>query len=108
MRDLLLAVVLVDLLELVRRLGDAVADERLLVHHLLALLHLRHALELREHALGGAAGVGPDVGLGLVRAVDDGARVDPAERAQLAHLLHQPLLALLERGLSGRVVRDEG
>nr|GMD42313.1 predicted protein [Ipomoea batatas] len=96
---LLLPVLLVLLLQLLARLGDPLPDKPLLVHHLLALLHLRHPLELRHHPLRPRR-AWPHLRLVLVRAVNYRACLDPAQRAQLAHLLHQPLLPLLQRRLS--------
>nr|GMD45428.1 predicted protein [Ipomoea batatas] len=104
---LLLPVLLVLLLQLLARLGDPLTDKPLLVHHLLALLHLRHPLELRHHPLRPRR-ARPHLRLVLVRAVNYRAGVDPAQRAQLAHLLHQPFLPLLQCRLSSRVVGDEG
>ncbi|KAG6583749.1 hypothetical protein SDJN03_19681, partial [Cucurbita argyrosperma subsp. sororia] len=50
-------------------LGDAVVKECLLVDHLIALLHLRQAFELRDNPLEPHGG-GPEVRLGIEGAKD--------------------------------------
>ncbi|CAL9057571.1 unnamed protein product, partial [Musa banksii] len=94
-RRLELAILAFLLAELLLQLGDALEQEPFLVHHLLALLHLRHAPEFIEHACGLMEG-GPHRGVLLLRPVQDQARLDVAERGELADLLYQTPPPLLE------------
>ncbi|PON47822.1 hypothetical protein TorRG33x02_322110, partial [Trema orientale] len=94
-------------LQLVAGLGDSLTQETLLVHHVLALLHLRHLSELRHDALDSRSRR-ERLRLSLVRTADDCTRVDTAEGAQLAQLLHEALLSLLECRFSRPVVADVG
>lgn len=91
-------VLLLEAAELVRGLLDPLAREALLVDHLAALVHVGELAEAGEDGLRPQLRR-PDLRLGVVLAVDDGAAVDAAQGAQLAHLLDQPLLPLLVRSL---------
>jgi hypothetical protein len=104
-RGLALAVLALRLVQLLFQLVDALVQEALHVHHLLALVQLRHGLEAGQHPrrLGH---VWPHLRLRLLLAVHHHARVHVAQRRQLARLLHQPLAPLLEGGAPGRVVSD--
>lgn len=104
--DLLLAILPFELLELIGGLGNAVAEEGLLVDHLLALFYLRQASELRENPLD-ADGGGPEVGVGIEGAEDNGAGVDPAESGEFGELLQKAFVSFLECGFSCGVVCDE-
>ncbi|KAG6532376.1 hypothetical protein ZIOFF_006216 [Zingiber officinale] len=96
--------------ELVLQLGDALPEEALLVGHPAPPIHLRHAIEAHGHA-GRLCRRRPHLRLRLrriLRPVDDQARLDAAERGELAHLLHQALLPLLEGDSSENDISDSG
>lgn len=92
--------------ELLRRLLDPLAREALLVDHLPALVHVGELPEAGEDSLRRQRRR-PHLRHGVVLAVDDGAGVDAAERAELAHFLDQTLLPLLVRSLPLRIIAYE-
>lgn len=100
---LLLAVVFLLLLELFLSLGDPLPQETLLIHHLLALLHFGHGLELREHALDSQRGR-PDFRLGVIGAVDNSTSINVTKGGEFTHLLHETLLPFLECRFSSTVI----
>lgn len=100
-----LVVVAVHLAQLLLELADPEAEEVLLVHHLLALLHLRQRPELPQHVHGHLRRR-PHLWLRVPLPVHHQARVHVAQRRQLARLLQQPAPPLLERRPPRRVVGD--
>lgn len=103
--NLLFAVVLALFLELLIAFCYPLPEEALLVDHLLALLHLRHLLEMGKHTLDSQRGR-PDFRLRVIWAIKDGTGINPTESAQLTHLLHQTLLPFLECCFSCRIISD--
>ncbi|XP_044956600.1 uncharacterized protein LOC123407516 [Hordeum vulgare subsp. vulgare] len=86
--------------------GDALGEQALLVHRLLAMPQLRHAVEFLQdtHRLGSRGR--EHHRRRLVLAVHHHACVDVAQGGHLVRLLHQPLETLLVPRAPGRVVGD--
>lgn len=104
---LLLAIFLLLVLELLLNFPNPFSQIGILVKHLLALVHGRHAIEPCKDALDSLRGR-PDLWLGVIGAVDYSTSINITKSGEFTHLLHKTLLPLLECLFASTVISDVG